>query len=226
MKICNISYFTEFPIELVMYIAEMIIHVKTETAYQMYIDEKYQEGGFELMNSLENRFVNGVVSYRLAYMFKGGKGIEKSPEKAQYFFRNSFNLLVNSAYSSLEYFYVGAMYKDGNGIEKDDLQALKYYEIASKLGHAKAQINLGCCYRDGEGVPVNKEKAFYYYQQAADQKNPLGMCHVAYMMEFGYGTRRNETEAIRLYQISAKKGIQYSIDRLKTLKMDIDNDQT
>lgn len=202
-----------------LYIMSIIFFLKKEIAFENY--EKLEKNlSLPQLLALPDRFINGIMSYRLGYVY--GDKVLKCVSLSEQYYRNAHALFMerkDGSLSALELFYIGAMYKDGKGIPADNNLALKYYELSANQGFGKALINLGCVYRDGDGVTKNYEKAVRCYQQAANQNYPPGLCHLAYMSEFGYGMKRDTKRAQELYIVSAQKGEKYSIERCKALKL-------
>ncbi len=52
---------------------------------------------------------------------------------------------------------------------QDYPEAAKWYHMAAKQGHAKAQNNLGVMYGTGQGVPTDDALAFMWFNLAAAQ---------------------------------------------------------
>lgn len=46
-------------------------------------------------------------------------------------------------------------------------EAVRYFSLASDLGHAHAQYNLGICYYQGLGVAQSYEEAIRYLEMAS-----------------------------------------------------------
>jgi len=211
-------------VELSLHILSLSFLNKREKAYALYEEEK--DNAFNLLNSLEDRFINGVISYRLGFCHAhcssmGVKNMTASKE----FYLNAYQLFKNQkeeTLSPLELFYMGAIAKDGKGgTPRSSEEALRYYKLSASQGFGKALVNLGCAYRDGDGVTKSYEMAVEYFEKAAAQNFPQGMCHLAYMMEFGYGTAKELYRSNQLYQDAAKSRDQYSIERCKCLGLKI-----
>lgn len=210
-------------VELSLYILSLSFLSKKEKAFILYEEEK--ENAFTLLNKLEDRFINGVVSYRLGYCHANcsSMGVKNLTTSHQFYF-NAYQIFKNQKGenpSPLELFYLGAIYKDGKGgAPRSNEEALRYYGLSASHGFGKALVNLGCAYRDGDGVEKSYEKAVMYFEKAAAQNFPAGMCHLAYMMEFGYGTARELYLSNELYKNAAKHGDQYSFERCKVLGLE------
>ena len=64
------------------------------------------------------------------------------------------------------------MYEKGQGVPQNYKTAVKWYRLAAKQGHAKAQFNLGLTYYCGKGVPQDYRTAVKWCRRAAEQGNP------------------------------------------------------
>jgi len=191
-----------------------IFQINKEKAFREYRREHYTVA-FDLINNLEDKHINGVVCYKLAYMHFNGKGVPKDVQKGQELFKKSYPLMGSS---SLELFYKGIMNKEGRGIDKNYDLAFSFYKRSSDMGFVQAHINLGSCFREGHGVERDLKEAFRCFKMAADKKSPLGLCHVGYMYEFGLGTELNLVEAKNYYNLSAARRNNYARNRLKLLE--------
>jgi hypothetical protein len=63
-------------------------------------------------------------------------------------------------------------YYTGEGVSQDDVEAVRWFELAAAQGQAAAQHNLGFCYATGTGVTLDNAKAAVLFQQAAVQGHP------------------------------------------------------
>ena len=61
------------------------------------------------------------------------------------------------------------MYDNGRSVPQDHAEAVRWYRLAAKQGHAGAQFNLGWMYDEGEGVPEDDSEALKWYRRAAEQ---------------------------------------------------------
>jgi TPR repeat protein len=218
--LCLLECTTNLDVSL--YILSLCFFHRKQLAFNFY--EKEKTVAFTLLTKLEDRFINGVVSYRIGYIYSTSSSDSDFPlsnaEMSVQFFRTAFRTLkqqVVTTLSGLELFYIGAIYKDGKGIPQNNEKALKYYELSCNKKFGKALVNIGCMYRDGDGVTLSYEKAVSYYEIATEIKYVPGICHLAYMLEFGFGIKKDTERAYKLYQISAACGENYSIDRCKIL---------
>ena len=54
------------------------------------------------------------------------------------------------------------------GVEQDAEQAVHWYQLAAKQGHALAQLHPSHCFYDGDGVEQDDELSNYWFLVAAD----------------------------------------------------------
>jgi TPR repeat protein len=64
-------------------------------------------------------------------------------------------------------FRLGQMLGLGLGCEQDYEQAVHWYQVAARRGHAQAQCNLGFMYGTGRGVPQDFVRAYAWYNVSA-----------------------------------------------------------
>lgn len=86
--------------------------------------------------------------------------------------KEAINLLKSCPKSAKAMFNLGLVYELGKNDpvanQPSYTEAVKYYLLASSLGHDKASYNLGLIYLYGKGsVELDKDKAFKFLQQAA-----------------------------------------------------------
>jgi TPR repeat protein len=73
---------------------------------------------------------NSVAQYKLAGLYRSGRGVQKNLETAFYWMLRSA-ILENSKAQ----YNVGSMNEKGWGVEKNFVEALKWYRVASGQGH-------------------------------------------------------------------------------------------
>ena len=96
-------------------------------------------------------------------------------------------------------FFLGLCYDQAEGFEEDDKEAVKWYRLAAKQGHAGAQLYLGAHATD-------EKEAVKWYRLAAKQgyaeaQLMLGICYLA-----GDGVAKDEKEAVKLFRLAAEQG--------------------
>lgn len=112
---------------------------------------------------------------------------ESGDAKAQYnyasifFFDNSTDsqikhkkwmlLSANNGYAKAQYFMAGRYLR---GSPDQVIQAVKWYENASRKGISPAPSILGDAYHKGIGVPVDGKKAVYWYKFAVEKYDNYG----------------------------------------------------
>ena len=105
---------------------------------------------------------------------------------------------------------MGDFYREGDELIPQDLaEAVKWYRLAAKQGHAEAQNNLGAMYQHGMGVPVNMAEAVKWYRLAAGQKVPVAKFNLGILLQQGLGVAPDPAEGLRLMTEAAEAG--YSV---------------
>jgi TPR repeat protein len=61
------------------------------------------------------------------------------------------------------------MYESGNGVPQDDVEAVRWYRLASEQGDSFAQVNLGNSYYTGKGVPQDNLSGLMWWAIAGAQ---------------------------------------------------------
>lgn len=67
---------------------------------------------------------------------------------------------------------IGFLYSRGIGVKRDPVEAVHWWEAASKRGSAAGELNLGFALQNGEGVAVDEKQAAGWYEKAALQGMP------------------------------------------------------
>jgi TPR repeat protein len=97
--------------------------------------------------------------------------------------------------------------RTGDGwAERDLVEALNWYTLAARQGHAGAQNNLGAMYHNGVGVPVNTAEAAHWYRLAANQGFAMAQFNLALLLGWGIGVPQDEPEAARLLHKATAQG--------------------
>ena len=184
-----------------MYIFSVCFLYRKQVAFEIYQKQDFKDA-LPLLESLEDRFINGIVSYRLGYCY----------DSNNHFFNNAYTIFNNKKdLSPEELYYMGCIYTGKGGIAKNNEKAIECYKLSN---YPKAYVSLGCAYRDGMiGVIQNYETAVMYFEKALN--HPDGQCHLAYMLEFGRGIAQNSNRSKELYISAAKNNQKYAIDRCK-----------
>lgn len=59
----------------------------------------------------------------------------------------------------------------GCGVAKNEIEAVRFYKLATEQGQVDAQFSLGVCYADGTGVTKDEQEVVSLYKLAADQEH-------------------------------------------------------
>jgi len=184
-----------------LYILSVCFLYRKQVAFEIYKTQNFKNA-LPLLKCLEDRFINGIVAYRIGYCDDGDK-----------FYTNAYTIFKNKKdLSPEELFYMGCIYAHGRGcITKNNEKAITFYKLSS---YPKAYVCLGCAYRDGTiGVIQNDETAVMYFEKALNCSD--GKCHLAYMLEFGRGITQNSNRSKELYMSAAKDNDKFAIVRCK-----------
>ena len=65
--------------------------------------------------------------------------------------------------------FLGDMYADGDGVPEDDVEAVRWYQLAADGGDMAGQIGLSDKYFHGEGVPEDYVLSYMWINLAAAQ---------------------------------------------------------
>jgi TPR repeat protein len=101
-------------------------------------------------------------------------------------------------------FSVGACHHNGYGVPKDDLEAIRWYQLAADKGLAEAQYEVGVAFEKGIGREVNLQTALHWYRAAADQGLPLAQVALGNSYERGRGTAKDFIQAWVWYALAGK----------------------
>ena len=155
------------------------------------------------VKNLKNKSEQGHVlaQYKLARGYLEDKEIEKSQEKAFYWYQAS----AEKGYALAQY-QLARMYYEGKGIEKSKEEAIYWAQTSAEQGNVVAQSLLAGMYYKGEGIKENKEKAFYWYQASAEKGYALAQYQLAGMYYEGEGIEESKEEAIYWAQASLEQG--------------------
>jgi hypothetical protein len=102
---------------------------------------------------------------------------------------------------------LGQLCRTGNGwANRDPMEALNWYTLAARQGHAGAQSDLGAMYEHGMGMPVNVAEAARWYRLAADQGFATAQFNLAQLLGWGTGMPMDKAEALVLLHKAAAQG--------------------
>ena len=106
---------------------------------------------------------NAEAQFELAMCYHNGDGVDQDQEEAA-------KLMIMASEMSRDpniQYVMGRYYQEGWGVEKNPIEAVKWYERASKKGLAVAKYYLGMCYLNGEGVQKDVASAEKILEEAA-----------------------------------------------------------
>ncbi|WP_297227824.1 tetratricopeptide repeat protein, partial [uncultured Desulfovibrio sp.] len=148
--------------------------------------------------------------YELGNCCRDGRGVPRSSQNAQKWYRKAAELGHAGAREALARCASGTWLPSGQGADdgrpQDDAQSVERLRRAAEQGDARAQNALGRCFIDGDGVRKDAAQAAAWFLKAAEQGDDeaqyaLGRCH-----EEGLGVPRDEAQAVVWYRRAAKQG--------------------
>jgi len=187
-----------------LYILSLLFQYKKQEAFDVYFqnddNEHMIKKALPLLLELEDRFINGIVLYRIAYCLDDNDK-----------YHQSINILKSQkTLSPQELFYMAGMYYHGLGTKKNINEAIKLYKLSGDGGNLNGYVNLGAVYRDCR----NDELAMMYFEKGIKLEH--GKCNLAYMLE-----SKDIKRSHQLYIESANMGNQYALQRCKDLNLKI-----
>jgi len=114
-------------------------------------------------------------------------------------------------------FGMGLLYGNGFGVALDDVQALKWYELAAGQGHAEAQCNIAIMYANGWGVLQSDAEAFKWYSLAAEQGVTPAQINIGRMYAGGFGVEQDKVQARKWLSVAIELGDDQAISNRDTL---------
>lgn len=164
---------------------------------------------------------NPYASYELGKMFQSGTGTEKSAAQAEVHFQNAFSgflVLEKQSHDDKLQYRLGQMLHQGIGTEKDEEEAVRYWQLAAKLGNGNAQYALGKFWLDtGTG---DIRQAVEWLEKAADAGNASAQYALAKIYLEGRLGERDTEKAVELLQKAAEQGNGYAAYRLGRLYLE------
>jgi TPR repeat protein len=127
---------------------------------------RHKEGLEDLHKSAAENNPGAQTELGMAYLF-GRYGLAKDVAAGEKMCRRAADQR-----DAMGAYCLGGLYLAGMGVPKDDAQAVKWYDLAARLGLAEAQTDLGLMYASGRGVPKDREAALKLLALAAAQGNP------------------------------------------------------
>jgi|APGre2960657505_1045072.scaffolds.fasta_scaffold10432_2 hypothetical protein len=140
---------------------------------------------------------NAKAQVDLGYNYYFGKGVVKSYEQANYWYKKAADQGNANAQSNL-----ASNYCEGRGIEKDMNKAIDLTRKAANQGFAPAQDGLALMFCQGKGVKVDTTEAFKWHLKAAQQGWYPAILRVACHYKKGIGVPQNDYLASQWQNIS------------------------
>jgi TPR repeat protein len=121
---------------------------------------------------------------------------------------------------------LGVMYANGEGVPKNSAEAVKWYELAARLGHnATAQYNLGVMYANGTGVPKNNIIAAEFFEKAAVQGLGDAQYRLGVMYANGVGVPKDLVQAHVWLNLSGVSGNDRAKNKLAMVQKEMTDSQ-
>jgi TPR repeat protein len=103
-------------------------------------------------------------------------------------------------------FILGASYMLGHGIQKNEVEGVKWLQMAADQGNANAENNLGNCYFNGQGVEQDYTQAAEWYRKAADQGDIVAENALGGRYYLGQGVEQDYAQAVEWFSKAADQG--------------------
>jgi TPR repeat protein len=142
---------------------------ESERGAEYEVAEKFADAAIHYRNAAE--LGHAGAQFRLAEMYKGGKGVEQSLQEAQIWFGRIREAAERG--ESEAQFSLALMFSGGLGVEQDDAEAAKWMRRAAEQGDAYAAVHLAICYDSGLGVSEDHEEGERWLLKAVARGNPL-----------------------------------------------------
>ncbi len=89
---------------------------------------------------------------------------------------------------------------------KNYYEAVKWFHLAAKQGHAPAQHSLGTCYFEGNGEAKSYDEATLWYEKASEQGYAPAQFDLGWCYYEGKGKTKSYNEATKWYKKAADQG--------------------
>ena len=108
---------------------------------------------------------------------------------------------------------------------EDTSEAVRWYTLAAKQGHALAQFKLGAIYYDGRGVTQDFVVAIKWFRKAAEQGVAEAAFNLGLMSGYGQGMAQDYAEAYKWYTLAMWKGSDLAAENRDALTDDMTPEQ-
>jgi len=137
--------------------------------------------------------------YRLGRHYLLGKGVQKDPGKAAYWFE-----MAARKGHVLSQRILATLYFSGTGVRKAPAHALRWFREAAKNGDVVAQTAVADMYYRGIGLRrPDLKQAWRWMMAAAKSGDPMAQYRVGLMFRDGRGTRVNLSRAFLWLHVAA-----------------------
>ena len=147
----------------------------------------------------ENGHSDAIHALSTIY-FRGTNGYRKDIKKS----REYHKLAAEKGGDNACYGYAW-MCKYGLGGSRNVEEAIKYFELAAKMGHVASMVELGQLYQEPECK--NYQKAFEWAKKGAESGSPLGNFVLGNLYFFGRGCEADMNKAMRNYKKALEQGV-------------------
>lgn len=115
-------------------------------------------------------------------------------------------------------YQMGELYWEGKGVQPYQYgEALRWYRLAAKQGHAKAQAQAGNLLLGSSQIPRDVKEAEHWYRLAAAQGLAAGQAGLGYLYFEEDGLPKDATEAAKWYELAAIQGDMFGLQGLAKL---------
>ncbi|KAL0208480.1 hypothetical protein P9112_011067 [Eukaryota sp. TZLM1-RC] len=111
---------------------------------------------------------NREVMLHIAVCFDHGRGVDKDPQQALYWYHAAADGGNACAMNKL-----GLLYYSGKGVEQDYFKAVSYFEKSAELWNRDGMFNMAECCELGRGTTKDLHQAMKWYQEAMDYGHPV-----------------------------------------------------
>jgi len=106
--------------------------------------------------------------------------------------------LSKFAYTSQAETEIGKLYLEGKGVDQDDVEAVRWFQLAADNYDLGGIYHLGRQYLLGEGIEQNSDEAARLFSLAASFDHPAAQFHLGMMHMFGDGVEEDSQKSEEL----------------------------
>lgn len=136
---------------------------------------------------------NTEAQTNLAWMYYAGIGVKEDKQLAISWYTKSANQGSNLSKYNLAYIYL---------FDKNYLEALHWFEEASKQGFVPAWNDLGSIYMNGWGVDKNPKISIQYFKMAAENGDNNGQFNLGLRYYEGIIVSKNDIQAYAWFKVA------------------------